>query len=280
MKKIVVLGQNRSGTKYLTNLIASAFDLACVQCAEHGGLIESNIHSYYARKYPGVLTSKEKDEILDSFIREFTFTKSKLNLSELYKINWNSCLEFFTKFYTSNAVKLNKKAWVQKASSLYLDNFMDENIIMIITQRNSLDVLNSSIKAFKLNFFRATRKLFSIHLMHKYEKHFANTNFILLLKYENLLAVPKSCIIQISELIKINPIDYSGIVAYNNSSFKHQKKTKIKPIFKLFDIIFKIIIYFIPIDQIKKRVKRNLEREINKLVANSIDLKHIEKIKA
>lgn len=276
MKKVVIFGQNRSGTKFLTNLTATSFDLSCVQSGEHGGVIESNIHAYYANNFPGVLDRKEKDKILDSFVNEFTFTKSKLTRSDLYKLKWSNCLDFFNKFYSKNADILNKKGWVQKVSSIYLDNFIDEDMLMIIIQRDSLNVLNSSIKIFKLNFSRSIRKLFTINLMHKYEKHFAISNSVLLLNYEDLLQIPEICINQISDLIDTNPLDYSGKSDFNNSSFKHRVKPKINLILKLFNIFFKLIIYFVPINLIKRRIRQNIGRKKGKLVANSIDTRSLK----
>jgi Sulfotransferase domain len=271
MKNIVVFGQNRSGTKYLTNLIATSFDFACIQSDEHGGVIESNIHSYYANNFPGVLTSNEKVTILESFKKEYSFTKSKLSVTDLDKIKWTSCLDFFFKFYYQNAVKLNKKGWVQKVSSVYLDNFKNENVFRIVVQRNSLDVLNSGIKAFNLNTFQAIKRLFAINLMHKYEHQSINKNTSLFLNYSNLIHEPKICIAQISEFIGLSSVENSGIVRFNNSSFKHGTKKRKNPVFKLFDFIFKMIIFFIPISVINKRNKKNLQISKTKLVANSLD---------
>jgi len=42
-RPIFVLGRNRSGTKWLTNLIANHPDVYCVQSESHGGVIETNL---------------------------------------------------------------------------------------------------------------------------------------------------------------------------------------------------------------------------------------------
>jgi len=271
LKEIIVFGINRSGTKFLTNLIAASFDFSCIQSNEHGGVIESNIHSYYANNFPGNLTVEEKETILKSFITEYTFTKSNLSLLDLNNIKWNCCIDFFYKFYHSNVVKSNKNGWVQKASSIYLDHFNSDSIIKIIAQRNSLEVLNSSIRAFKLNFIQSLRNLFSINLMHKYEKKYANKNSILLLTYESIIANRKIILEQISEFIDSNCLDIKENIEFNNSSFKNGKKKRKHFVYTLADIFFKTIIFFIPISYINNRVKKNGKRKIYNLVSNSID---------
>ena len=43
MNRIMVIGRERSGTKWLTNLIANHPSIACVQSATHGGVLETNL---------------------------------------------------------------------------------------------------------------------------------------------------------------------------------------------------------------------------------------------
>jgi len=51
VKPILVIGINRSGTKWLSNEIASHPSISAVQDERHGGIVESNLLTEYGRAF-------------------------------------------------------------------------------------------------------------------------------------------------------------------------------------------------------------------------------------
>jgi hypothetical protein len=279
MKKIIIFGQNRSGTKFLTNLIADKFDLACIQSDEHGGVIESNIHSYYANQYPNKLSDADKNNILLSLAKEYTFTRSGLEIEDLNNLSWDTCIELFIEFYSLNASKLKSEGWVQKVSSNYLDDFLNKNVKIIIIQRHSLKILRSSIKAFDLNFIQGFRLLFFINLLQKYEKYIAKNKSVLLFKYEELLISQEVVISTIEKEIHCSVKKNNNVIRFNNSSFKvGNKKKNIPYIYILMDCTIKIFVFIVPPFVIRWLNNYNLRnRRLKNLVTNSLDTSIINK---
>ena len=68
MTPIFVLGQQRSGTTWVANMLAAHPKIAGVQAIEHHGIHESVFFSHFAREYGDL----KQDDNLTRFLRDFT----------------------------------------------------------------------------------------------------------------------------------------------------------------------------------------------------------------
>ena len=70
MKKIFVLGKNRSGTKWLSNIILNNKEIAGIQSNYHRGILETNLFNVFNRKFGNL---KRRDDYI-AFVEVFTAT--------------------------------------------------------------------------------------------------------------------------------------------------------------------------------------------------------------
>jgi len=70
IKKIFVIGKNRSGTKWLSNTIANHQKIACIQRPGAGGILETNI----INRMPNIFGTLKKDNNFIGFIECFSQT--------------------------------------------------------------------------------------------------------------------------------------------------------------------------------------------------------------
>ncbi|MCF8095112.1 MAG: sulfotransferase [Desulfobacteraceae bacterium] len=144
---IFVVGKDRSGTKWLSNIIASHNDIACVQRSDAGGILESNTLS---RMYNIFGTLKHEDNFIG-----FLELKSKTDFFQLTGLSKDlfyskrpiSYYSFFRELMDMFAEKSNKSFWVQKADTLLLDSLYKEfpNAKFVLIERNPTDNIKSTI---------------------------------------------------------------------------------------------------------------------------------------
>ena len=117
---IFVFGKNRSGTKWLSNLIANHSDVACLQLASSSGIAETNLFQNFPDTF-GDLTHKENRlAFLACYTRTTAFKISGLSERDLYEQRFDSYFEFFDQLMNKVAGRAQKAYWLQKGSSLEL----------------------------------------------------------------------------------------------------------------------------------------------------------------
>jgi hypothetical protein len=123
---ILVIGRNRSGTKWLSNIIANHEDVASVQRPGAGGILETNLFSHVADAFgdPGI------DENYLGFLAFFSktnfFRVSGLEEADLYARRCTDYPDFFRMIMDTIAEKKHQHHWVQKTSSLNLPALVKE----------------------------------------------------------------------------------------------------------------------------------------------------------
>ncbi len=147
IKQIFVIGRNRSGTKWLSNILANHIDIAAVQRKGAGGIIESNILTRYPQHFN--LFEVEERTAFEILFKTSNFHKcSGINGEVLISGNYNSYYDFFTQYMNEIAIGRGSRFWLQKTSSDQLPNITREfpaAKILIIQRRNIFDNLLSTI---------------------------------------------------------------------------------------------------------------------------------------
>lgn len=188
--KIFIVGRNRSGTKWLSNLISNHPDVISVQREGAGGILETNLFKQYPDRFD--LCNKEDRTAFEILFRESNFFKCA-NIKES-KINFHQHSDFysfFEHFMNELATENNTKTWLQKADSFCLPNllkYFPDSKIVIIQRRN---VMQNTISSMLLNSDKITYskiiKEVSHYWMHrKIEKKYKNQNNIYFVEYEEL----------------------------------------------------------------------------------------------
>lgn len=144
---VFVIGKNRSGTKWLSNIIARHNDIASVQGDEFGGILECNLFLTFPAAF-GCLSYKENYcAMASAFSKTSFFQLTGLDESLLFNRQIADYCEFFRHVMDAYAEKSRKSRWLQKASPLALPmlyaSFPDARFVL--TSRNMVDNIRSSL---------------------------------------------------------------------------------------------------------------------------------------
>jgi len=117
---VFVIGKNRSGTKWLSNLIANHSDVACLQREGAGGILETDIFS----SIPNIFGSLSIEENYLAFLAFYSqnneFRLMGLDKKVLGTRRARDYFEFNRYIMDKYAEKEGKKFWLQKSS---VENF-------------------------------------------------------------------------------------------------------------------------------------------------------------
>lgn len=237
IKQIFVIGRNRSGTKWLSNILANHNEVAAVQREGAGGIIESNILSRYPR-YFNLLDIEEKTAFEILFKASNFHKSSGIKGSILMSGKYNSYCQFFTQYMNEIATKRGRKFWLQKTSSDQLPTITKEfpsAKILIIQRRNIFDNLLSTItNASEDKVLPSSIPLKEILITllgywrySKIEKKYSKSSNVLVLTYEDLKRDSKSAINSVCEFLDISFQEKMlQQVFAPNTSYKNYDKTQ------------------------------------------------------
>ena len=146
-RAVFVVGKNRSGTKWLSNLIAGHSDVAVLQHPRHRGVIETNL----LLQAPAVFGPIDRWENFVPFVETFAasdgFLMSGLDKSVLYGLFGADHPTFFRGFMDAYAEAKGTSVWLQKASthglSYVLRHFPDAIVLGVV--RDPVDNIRSEV---------------------------------------------------------------------------------------------------------------------------------------
>lgn len=146
MKKIFIIGKNRSGTKWLSNTIANHDKVACVQRPGAGGILETNL----IYNMPKIFGDLEDNNNFIGFVECFYQTNFckiiDLDKKELYEgpRNYFKFLDYIMNRYAKTQ---DKSIWLQKTSTIKLKKlkYMFPEAKFLIIERNPIDNIRSTI---------------------------------------------------------------------------------------------------------------------------------------
>ncbi len=266
---IFVLGRNRSGTKWLSNIIANHEDVAAVQHQEHFGILEAtDILNTMPVIFGDLSIPENYIGFLECFSQTDFFKLTELKKSYFYDNRQSDSFSFFHEMMDRYARKEGKAYWVQKSGmsdSLY-QHFNDAKFIIII--RDMTDNIRSTValnmitggKKYKKNLLKLQLKYFTD--MAQVEKIRKKDN-VYVVKFEDLKTNPKLVTESICNFLGIS-FDESMLenrfkinTSYGNTISKKYSFDKGK-IFSKFDLL-KIKLNSILLNSLPSFVYSNLD---------------------
>lgn len=220
MKRILIIGQDRSGTKFSTNLIAANFHLSCIQSNAHGGVIETNLLYTYEKIFGKHPTYEQKRAALHMLSGEDFYKFSSLDSLKPVGLDWDSFDELFTKLMDAHAANEQAEGWVHKSFSQigYLIASMPVTVILLI--RHIPDVVHSSMQSKGRSDLRfILSRVASTLIVRKAELFTSARNGWKVCNYDDIVADKEGFVLQVSEYAGISPLSELQDTQFNNSRF-------------------------------------------------------------
>lgn len=248
-KNILITGRERSGTKFVNNLIAENLNLATIQSDGHGGVIETNLLQAYPRCFGKVPTEENKKAALYLLSHEYFYFFSSLNSDQLFGFKFKTFPQLFSCFLRLHSNLNNQLGWVYKADSRYLYDYQILNVKLIVVQRKILNQVWSFVKnkGADLRYLNMVKYIFSAHLHRIYESYWILKLGGRCYSYENIATSPKIFLQEISEWLNVPMIELTKLPRFNNSSFDTKdERSKIPNKIIIWNYIALILTFWLP----------------------------------
>ena len=228
-KKIFIVGRNRSGTKWLSNILANHNEIAAVQREGAGGILESNLLRNYPKHFD--LNIPEERTAFEILFKESNFHRcSNIEGKILETCNYKSFYDFFESYMNELALAQKARFWLQKASSLELpvliEKFPDAKFI-IIQRKNVFDNVLSTVllNHNKMGLLIVIKSLLDYWRHAKIEKNYLKHENVYKVLYEKLKMNPNSTVENICNFLDISFSEGLTKVSYKpNTSYKKKNK--------------------------------------------------------
>jgi len=145
---IFVIGMNRTGTKWLSNLIANHPEVIAVQHERHTGILETNVFDAWPRKFPDLSPPDEYVGFVELWSRTDFFCITGANQKMFYDLSPRPkhILDMFRILMDDFARRNGRRFWLQKVSPWssrnVLRHFPDARLVVI--ERDRLETLRST----------------------------------------------------------------------------------------------------------------------------------------
>ena len=148
VKPIFIIGRDRSGTKWLSNIIANHKDVACVQHKDHFGILEATDILGYAPIIFGDMRIPENFiAFLECFSQTDFFRITGLDKEHFYRVRPDNYFSFFREMMDRFAENNCNSYWVQKSDIISMGDlsihYPEGKFVIII--RDMKDNLRSKI---------------------------------------------------------------------------------------------------------------------------------------
>ena len=188
---IIVVGMNRSGTKWLSNILCNHSQIAGVQSERHGGIHETNFFGAIQR-FVGDISQVQNYIALVELWSQTDFCKAaKLEKECLYQLSPRptSCLEMFERIMSLVASREGKRFWLQKTSPIHSGVLRQLKAYhTIVVRRKMVPTLESTVKLYQRRRVRlaTVRAMFLYVLQDKLLSRLCRDHQTIYVKYERL----------------------------------------------------------------------------------------------
>jgi hypothetical protein len=208
-RPIFVIGNNRSGTHWLSNILLNHPDVSGIQHEYHDGIVETEILLAMPRIFGPLANLGSRICFIECFAATDYFRVSGVTKNDLYSFPVHNYHDFLRAFQDRVAHNRGKSFWLQKFSPAVLPDiirhFPDARFVMI--QRDVVPTVRSSIKKWG----RCSRGLEILKYVYWYyygtckmRVHWRHPS-VLILRYEQLKAETEPTI---REVCRFMGLDY------------------------------------------------------------------------
>ena len=281
INRIIIIGMDRSGTKWISNEISNHPDIIAIRDEQHNGILETNMFTIFLNNF-NLENLDEYIGLIELWSKTDFFKNSKISKSFFYKLKNRprNAYQLFTLMMNELSFINKKKYWLQKTSPSIALNvfqyFTDEFIIII--KRNIVDNLRSKIKNSQdRNINRSLIKAVAGYVIDEKICHLINRKYenSIVVNYEDLLYDKTYQLNLVAEFIKCKEFsaEHSNAKYSKNTSFKNKNERAM--VFNSFEIfiikLFWLIIYFIPLKFLLFIREDFTSIDTNRLVSGTFD---------
>lgn len=239
VRPIVVIGMNRSGTKWLSGILGRNPDVvAPVTRKEPRGILETNMFGPLPDRFPDLCSDDDYIGLIELWSQSRLFRLLGIEKRFFWhlKTRPRNCFELFETAMQEAARRQRKRFWLQKTDPLQGKRALAyyPGATVVLTRRNMLDVVKSSMRL-KLRQGECPsllRTVFFFVLEKKLLSGLARKHGHVVVDYERLCEAPAA---QIREVCRFIGLKYGDgmldVPRYFNTSFRHsgERKTFLSP---------------------------------------------------
>lgn len=234
IKPIIIIGMNRSGTKWLSNILCNHHDVIGVQSERAKGILESDILRGYIESKFDLRYPDDYVAFIELWSSTEFFKKANADKEKFYRLRPRpeKSFELFKILIEDYTKNHNKKYWLQKTSPAQAMKVMDyfNDGYFIVIRRNIIDTLKSMLQQSLNKGIRRSlnRAIYSFVIQKKMLNEICRRKDVICIKYENLIGSPEMQIRNVCDFIGIQ-FDYEMLnVPYiKNTSFKKGSDRKV-----------------------------------------------------
>jgi hypothetical protein len=145
---VFVIGVNRSGTKWLSNLLLNHPAIAGIADGAHFGILEADLLTTYPRAFGPFHWQANRIGMIECFAATDYFHRTGLSKEVLYQIDARDYFEFFRQIMDRMAAQRSVDRWLQKFPVLVLPELMRHfpSARFVFITRDMLDNVKSNMK--------------------------------------------------------------------------------------------------------------------------------------
>jgi hypothetical protein len=238
VKSIFVIGMNRSGTKWLSNMLCNHADIIGVLAPRHFGIIETNMFYVMPRKFGDLSYLDNYIGLIELWSRTDFFKYSEAEKEMFYQLSPRptNYFELFEILMNDLAKRNKKRFWLQKVppqtALAIMKHFIDSYYIVI--KRNIIDQIKSSVQLI-INEGNKPSLIVLIYLYVLSEKIISKVckrDGVVYLEYEELKKNPTKQLERICETIGIEvestmlQVSFKKNTSFNSDSERETVFTK------------------------------------------------------
>jgi hypothetical protein len=225
------VGKNRSGTKWLTNILAAHPEVAGVQTPRHTGVLETNLFSHMPDVFGDLARTENYVAFIETWAQTDFFRASGVDRQVFYalKPRPTSYVRLFEVLMRRVAAASECRFWIQKASPLHAGKVVRElpDAILISIERAMIPNIESELELARSLGHRssATRSSFLYVFQQRLLKQIVQKRPAFQVKYEDLRANTEDVVLGACEHIGI-PYDPDMLESRfeANTSFKRGER--------------------------------------------------------
>jgi hypothetical protein len=147
---LIVVGMNRSGTKWLSNILCNHPEVAGIQSPLHTGILETNFFGTVQRLFGEVLPVDHYVGLVEMWAQSDFFKAAGVEKELFYALRPRppGPLQMFVTLMEEVARRRRARYWLQKSSPLMASEILPQlpPCRVIVTRRSALPLLESTVR--------------------------------------------------------------------------------------------------------------------------------------